>query len=98
MRAARHSPVLWALNSAPLLLFVAVLLVFGLLSPKFLEAQNLVNILIQSSSTGDCGYRDDVCAVDGRGGFVGWGDHVCGCGRGRKDGAGRDSRWGWLWP
>jgi len=45
-------PVLAALNSAPLLLFIAVFLGFGSLSPRFLEGRNLVNILIQSSSTG----------------------------------------------
>jgi ribose transport system permease protein len=38
------------LRRASLLLFGAVFAAFGLLSPKFLEAQNLVNILIQSSS------------------------------------------------
>lgn len=38
------------LRRASLLLFAAVFAVFGLLSPKFLEAQNLINILIQSSS------------------------------------------------
>jgi ribose transport system permease protein len=40
------------LQNAPLLLFVAVLAVFGCLSPKFLTASNLVNVLIQSSSLG----------------------------------------------
>jgi ribose transport system permease protein len=38
------------LERASLLLFVAVFLAFGVLSPKFLEAQNLVNILVQTSS------------------------------------------------
>jgi ribose transport system permease protein len=38
------------LQQASLLLCVAVFLVFGWLSPKFLEAGNLVNILVQSSS------------------------------------------------
>lgn len=51
MKSARANPLLLALNSAPLLLFVLVFLAFGSLSPKFLEPQNLVNILIQSSST-----------------------------------------------
>jgi ribose transport system permease protein len=51
MKSARANPVLLALNSAPLLLFVGVFLVFGSFSPKFLEPLNLVNILIQSSST-----------------------------------------------
>jgi ribose transport system permease protein len=40
----------FVLLRAPLLLFAAVFTAFGLLSPKFLEAQNLINILIQSSS------------------------------------------------
>jgi ribose transport system permease protein len=38
------------LRRASLLLFAAVFMAFGLLSPRFLEAQNMVNILIQSSS------------------------------------------------
>ena len=41
---------MFLLRRASLLLFAAVFAAFGLLSPKFLEAQNLVNILIQSSS------------------------------------------------
>jgi ribose transport system permease protein len=41
----------WLTEWVSLLLFVAVLIAFGALSPKFLEADNLVNILIQSSST-----------------------------------------------
>lgn len=40
------------LNVAPLLLFVAVLSFFGLQSGKFLEPRNLVNIVVQASSTG----------------------------------------------
>ena len=52
MTTGRSRPLLLALNSAPLLLFIGVFVVFGSLSPKFLEPQNLVNILIQSSSTG----------------------------------------------
>lgn len=52
MTSGRSHLLLLALNSAPLLLFIGVFVVFGSLSPKFLEPQNLVNILIQSSSTG----------------------------------------------
>lgn len=37
---------------APLLLFIAVLVTFGLASPRFLEPRNLVNIAVQASSTG----------------------------------------------
>ena len=51
MKASRHRPLLLALNSAPLLLFAGVFLVFGSLAPRFLQTQNLVNILVQSSST-----------------------------------------------
>ena len=40
------------LDLAPLLLFVAVLAFFGAQSTKFLEPRNLVNILVQASSTG----------------------------------------------
>lgn len=40
------------LDFAPLLLFVAVLAFFGAQSGKFLEPRNLVNIVVQSSSTG----------------------------------------------
>ncbi len=51
MTPSRIRPWWTALNSAPLLLFVAVFLVFGLLSNRFLEPRNLLNILIQCSST-----------------------------------------------
>lgn len=40
------------LDFAPLLLFVAVLAFFGVQSEKFLEPRNLVNIVVQASSTG----------------------------------------------
>lgn len=40
------------LDFAPLLLFVAMLVFFGLQSRKFLEPRNLVNIVAQASSTG----------------------------------------------
>ncbi len=40
------------LGFAPLMLFAAVLLFFGLQSAKFLEPSNLVNIVAQASSTG----------------------------------------------
>lgn len=41
---------LWSLKQAPVLLFCAVFATFGSLSRQFLEVQNLVNILVQSSS------------------------------------------------
>jgi ribose transport system permease protein len=40
------------LDFAPLILFAAVVGFFGLQSSKFLEARNLVNIVVQASSTG----------------------------------------------
>jgi ribose transport system permease protein len=40
------------LDFAPLLLFAAVLAFFGVQSGKFLEPRNLVNIIVQASSTG----------------------------------------------
>ena len=40
------------LDFAPLLLFAAVLAFFGAQSGKFLEPRNLVNIVVQASSTG----------------------------------------------
>ena len=40
------------LDFAPLLLFGIVLALFGSLSRKFLEPNNLVNIVAQASSTG----------------------------------------------
>jgi ribose transport system permease protein len=43
--------LLWVLNNTPMVLFAAVALSFGLLSPKFLAGANLLNILIQSSAT-----------------------------------------------
>jgi ribose transport system permease protein len=43
--------LLLVLNHAPTILFVTVCAAFGLMSGKFLELQNLENILIQSSGT-----------------------------------------------
>ena len=40
------------LDLAPLFLFGVVLVFFGTQSPKFLESRNLVNIVVQASSTG----------------------------------------------
>lgn len=40
----------WLLNQASVILFVAVFVIFGCLSDRFLTAQNLTNILIQSSA------------------------------------------------
>ncbi len=47
----RRSIAMWLLNYAPFILFALVFAVFGSVSSRFLELQNLVNILIQSSST-----------------------------------------------
>jgi len=44
--------VLTLLDSVSLVLFVLVLLVFGVLAPQFLTATNLSNIIVQSASTG----------------------------------------------
>lgn len=46
----RRPIALWLLNQTPFLLFLLVFAVLGCMSSKFLEVQNLVNILIQSSS------------------------------------------------
>lgn len=46
-----NSPAAWLLNNISLLLFLLVLAVFGALSPKFLTTDNLINLLVQSSST-----------------------------------------------
>jgi len=46
----RKSILLWGLNQSPLILFTLVFVVFWGLSDKFFDGQNLVNILIQSSS------------------------------------------------
>lgn len=50
MTTERNRILLPILQQASLLLCAAVFVVFGWLSPKFLEASNLVNILVQSSS------------------------------------------------
>jgi ribose transport system permease protein len=47
-----NSSLLRLLRFAPLLLFVVVLLTFGLQSSKFLQPRNLANIVVQASSTG----------------------------------------------
>lgn len=51
MNLARKPAMLWALNNASLLLFSLVFLTFALLTPKFVDPQNLVNIVVQASST-----------------------------------------------
>jgi ribose transport system permease protein len=51
MTSSGSRPLLLALNQSPLILFVIVLGVFGALSPRFFTADNLVNLLVQSSST-----------------------------------------------
>jgi len=51
MRASNSRPLLRLLDFAPVALFVAVLLVFGAMSDKFLTADNFTQILVQSSST-----------------------------------------------
>ncbi|MBI4580062.1 MAG: ABC transporter permease [Planctomycetes bacterium] len=50
VQSVRGKTWLVILHNAPLLLFVAVFGVFGCLSPRFLTASNLLNVLIQSSS------------------------------------------------
>lgn len=51
MKAAPTRLLMLALNQATLLLFAIVLAVFAALSPKFFTGDNLVNLLVQSSST-----------------------------------------------
>jgi ribose transport system permease protein len=53
MTGSAEKPLaLRVLNQASLVLFALVLIVFGAMSPAFLKADNFVNILIQTSSTG----------------------------------------------
>jgi ribose transport system permease protein len=49
--SGRH-PIFLVLNNAPLLLFAVLLVVFSWLSPRFFTGPNLLNIVVQSSSTG----------------------------------------------
>ena len=51
MNIGKNSMHYLLLRNAPVILFVLVFAVFSLISPKFLAASNVVNILIQSSST-----------------------------------------------
>ena len=51
MSAPNPRPLLRLLDFAPVALFAVVLLVFGLMSDKFLTAANLTQVLIQASST-----------------------------------------------
>lgn len=51
MSRSPAKPLLLLLNNASVVLFAVVLAVFGSLSPRFLQTGNLVNILVQSSST-----------------------------------------------
>lgn len=48
----RSRTLLLALNNAPLVLFAGVFVAFGLQDARFLTAQNLSNIVVQSASTG----------------------------------------------
>lgn len=52
MTTPRLRPVLAALQAAPLLLWLIVLATFTFAAPRFLEPRNLINILVQSASTG----------------------------------------------
>ncbi len=45
-----RKPLMLLLNNAPIVLFLLVFAVFGSLSAKFLDPQNLLNILLQSSA------------------------------------------------
>ena len=51
-RSAARTLGLKALDHSSLILFAGVVIVFSLLSPAFRDAQNAVNILVQTSSTG----------------------------------------------
>ncbi len=51
MNSAGSKPLLRLLDFAPVALFAVVLLVFGLMSDKFLTADNFTQILVQSSAT-----------------------------------------------
>ena len=51
MSAPNSRPLLRLLDFAPVALFAVVLLVFGLMSDKFLTAANFTQILVQASST-----------------------------------------------
>ena len=51
MNSAGSKPLLRLLDFAPVALFAVVLLVFGLMSDKFLTAGNFTQILVQSSAT-----------------------------------------------
>lgn len=51
MNPSGNRLLLLAFNAAPVVLFVGVLLTFGLFSPAFLAPRSLLNVLIQSSAT-----------------------------------------------
>lgn len=51
-RHAADPVVLFVLRHASLILFALVIVVFGVLSPKFLRLENAINIAIQSAPTG----------------------------------------------
>jgi ribose transport system permease protein len=51
MSASNSRPLLRLLDFAPVALFAVVLVVFGLMSDKFLTAANFTQILVQASST-----------------------------------------------
>ena len=49
MTGYRNRLILLVLQNAPLILFVLLLVIFGMMSARFLTPLNFVNILIQSS-------------------------------------------------
>jgi ribose transport system permease protein len=51
MKTFRDRLLLGLLHNASLVLFAAVFILFSVLAPRFLDIRNLVNILVQSSST-----------------------------------------------
>lgn len=51
MITTERKPLMAVLNHAPTLLFFSALGFFGVFSPKFLAPANLLNVLVQSSST-----------------------------------------------
>jgi ribose transport system permease protein len=55
MTTTRNKLLLWILQNVPLILFVAVFVVFGILSPRFFQYKNFENILTQASYIGIVG-------------------------------------------
>ena len=61
---SRKRFLMFALRYVPMLLFAIVILSFSLMSPRFLDLKNMINIVIQSSHIGILGIAPVAGGID----------------------------------